>query len=83
VGLAPVVVIRLAADLDEGPAGEGIVVVPGVAVSALASVIQKVLLKEERGAVDGIRIQTAAMTAAAAMGTAFVHNACNCADCST
>lgn len=54
-----------------------------VAVSALASVIQKVLLKEERGAVDGIRIQTAAMTAAAAMGTAFVHNACNCADCST
>lgn len=52
-----------------------------VLVAALASVIQKVMIKEERGDVDMVQAQTARMMIAAEQGTAFVHDSCSCAEC--
>ena len=70
---APTVIIG-----EMSPGGPNPVV---VAVMVMTSIIEKVMIKEERGDVDMLQLQTATMMAAAAMGTPFVHDACGCADC--
>ena len=52
-----------------------------VMVAVLTSVIQKVMIKEERGDVDMVQAQTARMMIAAEQGTALVHDSCSCSDC--
>jgi len=52
-----------------------------VVVAALLSVIQKVMIQEERGDVDMVKAQTARMMIASEQGTAFVHDSCSCSDC--
>ncbi len=52
-----------------------------VMVTVLTSVIQQVMIKEERGDVDMVQLQTARMMAASEMGTALVHDSCTCSEC--
>ncbi len=52
-----------------------------VLVMLLKSIIQKVMIQEERGGQDMVKVQTAAMMMAAAQGKALVHNSCACPDC--
>ncbi len=53
-----------------------------VAVAVLTSVIQAVMIKEERGDVDTVRLQTATLMMGAATGAPFVHDCAGCPVCS-
>lgn len=52
-----------------------------VVLAAMAAVIRSVVIKEERGDVDTVKLQTASMMMAAATGAPFVHDCAGCAVC--
>ena len=70
---APTVIIG-----EMSPGGPNPVV---VVVQVLTAMIKAVQIVLEKGAQDMVKLQTATMMAAAAIGTPLVHNSCSCPDC--
>jgi uncharacterized Zn-binding protein involved in type VI secretion len=52
-----------------------------VLVTVLTSIIQSVVIQEQRGGQDVVKLQKATMMLAAAQGTPLVHNSCSCPSC--